>query len=82
MPCNFHDKRGDSAAIFTDLETVSHSGFVFQCEAWRHDGACHCNSHKRSDYWKILRDSVLLGGLQTFKLELSDVDSHLKNAGS
>lgn len=57
-------------------------GFVFQCEAWRHDGACHCNSHRKSVYWKILRDSVLLGGLQTFKLEVSDIDSHLKHAGS
>lgn len=58
------------------------NSFVFQCEVWSQaDGACHCNSHRKSVYWKILRDSVLLGGLQNFKLEVSDIDVHLKHAG-
>lgn len=60
-----------------------YNGAVFQCEVWSQaDSACHCNSHRKSVYWKVLRDSVLLGGLQNFKLEVSDVDLHLKHAGS
>lgn len=59
------------------------TGFVFQCEVWSQaDGPCHCNSHRKSAYWKSLRDDVLLGGLRNFQLEVSDIDSHLKYAGS
>lgn len=65
------------------MEIVWYTGSVFQCEVWSQaDGACHCNSHRKSAYWKILRDRVLLGGLQDFKLEVSDIDSHLRYAGS
>lgn len=65
------------------IKAGCHSGFVFQCEVWSQaDAACHCNSHRKSVYWKILRDGVLLGGLQNFNLEVSDLDLHLKQAGS
>ncbi|KAM6939467.1 uncharacterized protein FYW49_007025 [Xenentodon cancila] len=53
---------------------------VFQCVMWCHSGACHCNSHKRSDFWKNLRNCALLGDLKTFNLTVSEIDSHLRQA--
>ncbi|KAL6110980.1 uncharacterized protein ACO6RY_19951 [Pungitius sinensis] len=50
------------------------------CEMWCCSGLCHCNSHKRSDFWNNLRNSLLLGGLQRFNLTLSELDSHLRHA--
>lgn len=55
---------------------------VFQCAVWCHSGVCHCNSHKRSDFWSHLRNGVLLRGLQSFNLTLSEIDAHLRHAGS
>uniref|UniRef100_A0AAQ4PI03 Zgc:112980 n=1 Tax=Gasterosteus aculeatus aculeatus TaxID=481459 RepID=A0AAQ4PI03_GASAC len=52
------------------------------CQMWCCSGLCHCNSHKRSDFWNNLRNSLLLGGLQRFNLTLSELDSHLRHAGT
>ncbi|XP_070683801.1 uncharacterized protein [Pempheris klunzingeri] len=50
------------------------------CPMWCHSGMCHCNSHKRSDFWNNLRNSGLLGGLKAFNLTLSEIDAHLRHA--
>ncbi|XP_047189915.1 uncharacterized protein zgc:112980 [Scophthalmus maximus] len=50
------------------------------CEMWCQSGVCHCNSHKRSDFWNNQRSSALLGGLKTFNLTLSEIDAHLRHA--
>ncbi|XP_029002644.1 uncharacterized protein zgc:112980 isoform X2 [Betta splendens] len=50
------------------------------CTMWCHSGTCHCNSHKRSDFWNNLRNDGLLGGLKKFNLSLSEVDLHLRQA--
>ncbi|XP_042340528.1 uncharacterized protein zgc:112980 [Plectropomus leopardus] len=50
------------------------------CTLWCHSGSCHCNSHKRSDFWNQFRNSSLLGGLKFFNLTLSEIDSHLRRA--
>lgn len=55
---------------------------VFQCEMWCVSGICHCNSHKRSAFWSNLRNHKLLGGLTAFNLTLSEMDSHLRQAGA
>ncbi|XP_044040772.1 uncharacterized protein zgc:112980 isoform X2 [Siniperca chuatsi] len=50
------------------------------CVMWIYSGACHCNSHKRSTFWNNLRNSTLLGGLNTFNITLSELDAHLRHA--
>ncbi|XP_044203407.1 uncharacterized protein zgc:112980 [Thunnus albacares] len=50
------------------------------CVMWCHSGVCHCNSHKRSNFWNDLRNSTLLGALKTFNLTLSEIDAHLRRA--
>uniref|UniRef100_A0A7N9AYW7 Zgc:112980 n=1 Tax=Mastacembelus armatus TaxID=205130 RepID=A0A7N9AYW7_9TELE len=52
-----------------------------ECAVWCHSG-CHCNSHKRSDFWNNIRKNLLLGVLHTFNLTLSEIDTHLRQAGS
>uniref|UniRef100_A0A3Q3LDB4 Zgc:112980 n=1 Tax=Mastacembelus armatus TaxID=205130 RepID=A0A3Q3LDB4_9TELE len=51
-----------------------------ECAVWCHSG-CHCNSHKRSDFWNNIRKNLLLGVLHTFNLTLSEIDTHLRQAG-
>lgn len=53
-----------------------------QCVLWCYAGVCHCNSHKRSNFWNNRRNCALLGGLKTFNLTLSETDAHLRNAGT
>ncbi|XP_028448182.1 uncharacterized protein zgc:112980 isoform X3 [Perca flavescens] len=50
------------------------------CLMWSQTGVCHCNSHKKSNFWNHLRDCVLLGGLKTFNLTLSEIDAPLRHA--
>ncbi|XP_041839479.1 uncharacterized protein zgc:112980 isoform X2 [Melanotaenia boesemani] len=50
------------------------------CAMWSCSGACHCNSHKKSDFWNNIRNCELLGELKIFNLTLSEVDSHLRQA--
>ncbi|XP_019109200.2 uncharacterized protein LOC109136586 isoform X1 [Larimichthys crocea] len=50
------------------------------CVLWCHSGVSHCNSHKRSDFWNNLRNSLLLGRLKAFNLTLSEIDAHLRHA--
>ncbi|XP_076004117.1 uncharacterized protein LOC142996881 isoform X2 [Genypterus blacodes] len=52
------------------------------CTVWCHQGVCHCNSHKKSDYWSRLRNMTLLGTLGTFNLTLSEIDTQLRHAES
>ncbi|KAM9819643.1 uncharacterized protein ACBT44_009355 isoform 1-T3 [Syngnathus typhle] len=53
-----------------------------ECERWQQSGACHCNSHKKSDLWNQLRNHTLLGHLAAFKVTLSEADAHLRQAES
>ncbi|XP_049576007.1 uncharacterized protein zgc:112980 [Syngnathus scovelli] len=53
-----------------------------ECERWHQSGACHCNSHKKSNLWNQLRNHTLLGHLAAFKVTLSEVDAHLRQAES
>lgn len=50
------------------------------CVNWTYSGVCHCNSHKRSNFWINLRNSTLLGGLKTFNFSPSEMDAHLRHA--
>lgn len=50
------------------------------CVMWCYSGVCHCNSHKKSDFWINRRNSALLGGLKNFNLTLSEVDAQLRDA--
>ncbi|XP_067352949.1 uncharacterized protein zgc:112980 isoform X2 [Channa argus] len=50
------------------------------CEVWCDSGRCHCNSHKRSNFWNNLRNGMLLGGLKKFNLTLLEIDAHLRQA--
>uniref|UniRef100_A0A1A8DQD8 Uncharacterized protein n=1 Tax=Nothobranchius kadleci TaxID=1051664 RepID=A0A1A8DQD8_NOTKA len=42
------------------------------CVVWCQSGLCHCNSHKRSDFWNNTRNVVLLGELNKFNFTLSE----------
>ncbi|XP_077426524.1 uncharacterized protein LOC144054943 isoform X2 [Vanacampus margaritifer] len=53
-----------------------------KCEKWQLGGVCHCNSHKKSNLWNDVRSDTLLGHLAPFKVTLSEVDSHLRQAES
>ncbi|XP_019717739.1 uncharacterized protein LOC109511258 isoform X2 [Hippocampus comes] len=53
-----------------------------ECEKWHVRGACHCNSHKKSNLWNRLRNDTLLGHLAAFNVTLSEVDGHLRQAES
>ncbi|XP_077381902.1 uncharacterized protein LOC144021447 [Festucalex cinctus] len=53
-----------------------------KCEKWQIVGVCHCNSHKKSDLWEGVRNETLLGHLAPFKVTLSEVDAHLRQAES
>ncbi|XP_061536728.1 uncharacterized protein zgc:112980 isoform X3 [Phycodurus eques] len=53
-----------------------------KCQKWHMSGVCHCNSHKKSDFWNMMRNGELLGQLAVFKLTLSEVDGHLRQAES
>ncbi|KAM3622661.1 uncharacterized protein V6R79_001736 [Siganus canaliculatus] len=50
------------------------------CGAWSRAGVCHCNGHKRSDFWTQLRSRALLGGLHAFGLTLAEADAPLRRA--
>uniref|UniRef100_A0A3Q1HR37 Uncharacterized protein n=1 Tax=Anabas testudineus TaxID=64144 RepID=A0A3Q1HR37_ANATE len=52
------------------------------CAVWSQSGRCHCNSHKKSDFWNNIRNDILLGGLKHFNLILSEIDTHLRQAGT
>ncbi|GAA6072235.1 uncharacterized protein zgc:112980 isoform X1 [Tachysurus ichikawai] len=53
-----------------------------QCKFWTVPGFCHCNAHKRSVYWKSLRDKRIMGYLHELKFtfNLEDMDSELRHA--
>ncbi|XP_061840553.1 uncharacterized protein [Nerophis lumbriciformis] len=50
------------------------------CEKWQLSQECHCNSHKKSDFWNGLRNCLLLGQLEAFKFTLSEIDGKLRHA--
>lgn len=55
-----------------------------QCKFWTVSGFCHCNAHKRSVYWKSLRDTRIMGYLHELKFTFdpADMDSDLRRAGA
>ncbi|XP_036413698.1 uncharacterized protein zgc:112980 [Colossoma macropomum] len=52
------------------------------CAFWTIPGFCHCNAHKRSVYWKSLRDKNVMGylGELNFPFNPEDMDSDLRRA--
>ncbi|KAI4881851.1 hypothetical protein NFI96_026635, partial [Prochilodus magdalenae] len=52
------------------------------CTFWAVPGFCHCNAHKRSVYWKSLRDKSVMGYLSelNFPFIPQDMDSDLRRA--
>lgn len=68
--------------FFKTLSAVLTLLCIPQCVLWCQVGICHCNSHKRSNYWSNLRDSKMLGNLQPFNLTVSEMDEHLRRAGT
>ncbi|XP_023677622.2 uncharacterized protein [Paramormyrops kingsleyae] len=51
-----------------------------ECQVWKSPGVCHCNAHKRSDFWKSQRNKVVLGYLHVFNFDLLEVDADLRLA--
>ncbi|XP_037399753.1 uncharacterized protein zgc:112980 isoform X2 [Pygocentrus nattereri] len=52
------------------------------CTFWTIPGFCHCNAHKRSVYWKSLRDRNVMGYLSelNFPFHPQDMDADLRRA--
>uniref|UniRef100_A0A4W4GNH4 Uncharacterized protein n=1 Tax=Electrophorus electricus TaxID=8005 RepID=A0A4W4GNH4_ELEEL len=52
------------------------------CQFWVIPGFCHCNAHKRSFYWKSLRDKRIMGYLHelNFTFDPMDMDADLRRA--
>ncbi|XP_076846093.1 uncharacterized protein LOC143491183 [Brachyhypopomus gauderio] len=52
------------------------------CTFWAIPGFCHCNAHKRSFYWKSLRDKRIMGYLHelNFTFDPMDMDADLRRA--
>ncbi|KAF6736360.1 hypothetical protein FQA47_009129 [Oryzias melastigma] len=77
----------ETAAPLTSNQLICDQCFCYICDKlasscamWTCSGQCHCNGHKKSEFWNNLRNNFLLGELKMFNLSLSEIDSHLRHA--
>ncbi|XP_066517755.1 uncharacterized protein zgc:112980 isoform X2 [Hoplias malabaricus] len=76
------DAEGNNAAFCEQCFCYVCDKPASTCKFWTIPGFCHCNAHKRSVYWKSLRDKNVMGYLSelNFPFNPQDMDSDLRRA--
>ncbi|XP_017313290.1 uncharacterized protein zgc:112980 isoform X1 [Ictalurus punctatus] len=79
---NISEPEGGNAAYCEQCFCYICDRLASQCKFWTVSGFCHCNAHKRSVYWKSLRDTRIMGYLHELKFTFdpADMDSDLRRA--
>ncbi|KAI5616094.1 hypothetical protein C0J50_8589 [Silurus asotus] len=79
---NVSEPESDNAVFCEQCFCYICDQLASQCKFWNVPGFCHCNAHKRSIYWKSLRDKRILGFLHELKFTFNpaDLDSDLRRA--